>query len=191
VTRPARALFFGLAAALGWMLFALAPPACAEVVTVDGATWLKGEIVPRDYLALSRRAREPGLVLHLDSRGGQVTSAVAIGRLLRATDATARVEAGASCISACVLVLAGAPKRSLDPAAVIGLHRPYDEDDARLPPEEVQRKQARLEAFIKSYLREVNVPTSLYESMLLAPQGRMLPRAELAWYGLDANDRRR
>jgi hypothetical protein len=176
---------------LGLALCALAPTSRAEIVIVDGATWLRGEILPQDLLALSQRAREPGLVLRLDSRGGQLTSAVAIGRLLRAMKAAARVEAGASCLSACVLVLAGAPYRSVAPGAVIGLHRPHDDDDARLPAQVLHDKQARLQAFVKAYLREVNVPTTLFESMQQAPNGRMLPPSELAWYGLDADDRRR
>jgi len=171
-------------------LCVFAPALHAELVTVDGATWLRGEILPPDLLALSRRAREPGLVLHLDSRGGNLTSAIAIGRLLRAMKATARVEAGASCLSACVLVLAGAPHRGIAPGAAIGLHRPHDDEDERLPAQVLRDKQARLEAFVKAYLREVNVPTTLFESMQQAPQGRMLPPSELAWYGLDGDDRR-
>jgi hypothetical protein len=180
--------FRSLACLVALALFAFAVPCGAEVVTVNGATWLRGEILARDLQALSERKR-PGMVVHLDSGGGQLVSGVAIGRLLRQVKGVARVEAGSSCLSACVYVLAGAPQRVVQPGAVVGVHRPYDPDDAHLPPEQRLAKQARLDAFVRAYLKEVHVPPALYDAMLQAPQGRTLPPAELSWYGLDAADR--
>lgn len=178
-----------LASLLAVALLAWAAPARAEVVTAGGATWLQGEILPRDLQTLIDRRRQ-GMVVHLNSGGGQLVSGVAIGRLLRQMNGVALVESGSSCSSACVYVLAGAPYRVVQPGAVIGVHKPYDPDDDRLPAAERESKQARLDAFVRGYLKEVNVPPALYDAMLQAPQGRTLPRAELSWYGLDANDRR-
>lgn len=178
-----------LASLLAAALLACAIPARAEVVSISGATWLQGEILPRDLQTLIER-RRPGMVVHLNSGGGQLVSGVAIGRLLRQMKGVAMVEAGSSCSSACVYVLAGAPYRVVQPGAVVGVHKPYDPDDAHLPAAERESKQARLDAFVRAYLKEVNVPPALYDAMLQAPQGRALPRAELSWYGLDANDRR-
>lgn len=170
-------------------LYAVAPRSGAEVVTVHGATWLRGEIVARDLQTLSAQRRQ-GMVVNLDSGGGQLTAAIAIGRLLHQMKGVARIEAGSSCLSACVFVLAGAPYRVVQAGSVVGIHRPYDPDDARLPAEQRQGKQARLDAFVRAYLKEVNVPPALYEAMLRAPEGRALPPSELSWYGLNANDRR-
>jgi len=169
-------------------LFAVAPRSDAEVVTQNGATWLTGEISVRDLQALRERKRE-GLVVNLNTGGGQVTSAIAIGRLLRETKGVARVEAGSSCLSACVFVLAGAPYRVVQTGAVVGIHRPYDPDDSEITAERHKRKQQRLDEFVRTYLREVNVPRSLYEAMLKSPDVRTLPPAELSWYGLNSTDR--
>jgi hypothetical protein len=178
-----------LAPLLALALVACAAPARAEVVSTGGVTWLKGEILPRDLQTLIDRRRQ-GMVVHLDSGGGQLVSAVAIGRLLRQMKGVAMVEAGSTCFSACVYVLAGAPYREVKPGAVVGVHKPYDPDDDHLPPEQRESKQARLDAFVRTYLKEVNVPPALYDAMLQAPQGRALPPSELSWYGLDANDRK-
>ncbi|MBK6007246.1 hypothetical protein JJB11_14190 [Ramlibacter ginsenosidimutans] len=178
-----------LASLLAFALAAFVAPDRAEVVGVAGATWLKGEILPRDLQSLIERRRQ-GMVVHLDSGGGQLVSAIAIGRLLRQMKGVAIVEAGSSCFSACVYVLAGAPYRVVQPGAVVGVHKPYDPDDDHLPPEVRESKQARLDAFVRAYLKEVNVPPALYDAMLQAPQGRALPPAELGWYGLAANDRK-
>lgn len=174
---------------LALALVAFAAPARAEVISAGGAAWLKGEILPRDLQTLIERRRQ-GMVVHLDSGGGQLVSAIAIGRLLRQMRGVAMIEAGSSCFSACVYVLAGAPYRVVQPGAVVGVHKPYDPDDDHLPREERESKQARLDAFVRTYLKEVNVPPALYDAMLQAPQGRALPPAELSWYGLDANDRK-
>lgn len=177
------------AALLGLGLYVAAPPCAAEVVTLNGSTWLKGEILARDLQALRERGHE-AMVVHLDSGGGQLTSAIAIGRLLRAHKAVVKVGASSSCLSACIFVLAGAPYRVVEPGAVISIHRPYDPEDAQLPAAQREAKQARLDAFVRAYLKEVNVPPALYEAMLNAPDGRALTPPELAWYGLNATDRK-
>lgn len=177
-----------VASVLTVTLSAFAAASGAEVVTIDGATWLRGEILAHDLRVLSER-RQAGMVVNLDSAGGQLVAAVAIGRLLRQMKGVARLAAGSSCLSACVYVLAGAPYRLVQPGATVAVHRPYDPDDARLPLEQRQEKQARLDAFVRAYLKEVNVPPALYDAMLQAPAGRTLQSSQLGWYGLDAHDR--
>ena len=179
----------------GWLaifivlaLYAVAPRTGAEVVIVNGTTWLTGEILPPDLQALREHRRE-GLVVNLNTGGGQVTSAIAIGRLLREVKGVAKVEAGSSCLSACVFVLAGAPYRVVQAGAVVGIHRPYDPTESETAAELQKRKQASLDALVRAYLKEVNVPPSLYEAMLKAPEVRPLPPSELSWYGLNAADR--
>lgn len=72
---------------------------------------------------------------------------------------------------------------------MVGIHRPYDPSDSETPAERQERKQATLDAFVREYLKEVHVPSSLYEAMLKAPEVRVLPPSELSWYGLNATDR--
>jgi hypothetical protein len=178
-----------VAALVGLGLHVAASPSAAEVVTLDGSTWLRGEILARDLQVLRERRHE-GMVVHLDSGGGQLTSAIAIGRLLRAQKGVVRIGGSSSCLSACIFVLAGAPYRFVEAGAVISIHRPHDPEDAQLPAAQREMKQARLDAFVRAYLKEVNVPPALYEAMLNAPGGRTLAPPELAWYGLTTTDRK-
>lgn len=99
---------------------------------------LHGRIVPGSEAvvraALDRAGAGRPTVL-VDSPGGSIAPALAIGRLIRArglTVAVARVaggvptDAGAQCASACVLVLAAGVGRSVGPGAEVGVHRLVD-----------------------------------------------------------------
>ncbi len=99
---------------------------------------LHGRIVPgsenvvRD--ALDRAGPGTSTVL-VDSPGGSIAPALAIGRLIRARGLSVAVargtdgrptETGAACASACVLVLAAGVARSVGPGAGVGVHRLVD-----------------------------------------------------------------
>lgn len=96
---------------------------------------LGGRIVPGSP-AVVRAALDragPGRVAVLiDSPGGSIAPALAIGRMIRARGlpvAVARTarggvaDGGAGCASACVLVLAAGVARSVGPGAGVGVHR--------------------------------------------------------------------
>jgi hypothetical protein len=59
----------------------------------------------------------------INSRGGDVSAAMMIGRIFRQESAFLQVDG--VCISACVLVLAGAVDRFVKNSFMIGIHRPY------------------------------------------------------------------
>ena len=99
---------------------------------------LHGRIVPGSEgvvrAALDRAGAGRPTVL-VDSPGGSVAPALAIGRLIRARGlavAVARLadgtptDADAQCASACVLVLAAGVGRSVGPGAEVGVHRLVD-----------------------------------------------------------------
>jgi hypothetical protein len=64
-----------------------------------------------------------GSAVYLDSLGGDVAAAIEIGRLIRDQKMPAVIDSSAKCVSACVLVLAGATQRKIRGA--VGIHRPY------------------------------------------------------------------
>ena len=99
---------------------------------------LHGRIVPGSLpvvrAALDRAGPGRTTVL-IDSPGGSITPAIAIGRLVRARGLRVEVarvadgrptDASASCASACVLVLAAGTSRGVGPAARVGVHRLVD-----------------------------------------------------------------
>ena len=61
--------------------------------------------------------------VELNSPGGSVNAAIAIGRIVRNEEAGAFVDRGAVCLSSWVLILAGGSFRSFE--GKVGIHRPY------------------------------------------------------------------
>lgn len=61
----------------------------------------------------------------LDSPGGSVDDALAMGQLIHDRGLTTRVNAGALCASSCPIVFAGGATRSASPEAAIGVHQIY------------------------------------------------------------------
>ena len=159
-------------------------------------TWITNKIGKQDYEDLKRiSATIPATTdwhISLNSSGGDVATAINMGRFLRARNASANVGANAICASACVFVLAGATQRAVQThlGGKVGIHRPYDPNDQETTMEGQKKQQQQLEKIIKSFLSDTNVPESLYDEMLRVPPGeiRMLSASELRKYGLNAND---
>lgn len=121
------------------------------------------------------RAIIPPLLLQLDSPGGDPEEAMRLGRWLRRQGGAAEVRGGEQCASACVLVLAGAVRRTTAGAVVV--HRLSLES---APPARARQAWLELDASIRRYLREMNVPAALADLALEVPPegGRALTWAE-------------
>ena len=129
------------------------------------------------------------LFIELDSRGGSIRAALSLGRQIRgANPLSTNVQSGASCVSACVMLLAGGTSRFVEGS--IGIHRPYLDDDRAFTSEEQRRNYAAIEKDVKEYLVSVNVPTSLYDTMFRIPpeKVRYLNERELQTLGLNEDD---
>jgi len=131
---------------------------------------------------LSRTKATP--FFYLNSKGGDVEVAIAIGRQLRRFGATALTWDSSECFSSCVFILAGAVRRIL--AGKIGIHRPYSSRTDKRDYQAIQLDQRRLAKLAKDYLEEVNVSPSLYDAMVrVAPEKiKLLSKSELESYGL-------
>lgn len=124
----------------------------------------------------------------LDSVGGDMKTAIEIGRIMRKNDAIAMIKPSEKCYSACVFILAGAPSRIV--YGLVGIHRPYKADDKATLPKEQKLQQQKTELWAKSYLDEMNVPQSLYDDLMRVPpeKNKILTESELSKYGLNEND---
>lgn len=190
----------------------------ANVEVRDGYTWLVGEISAKDVDLMAafltdyrtttmERAvadfKKMGVILsreeafaklwptvYLDSRGGDVASAMQIGRLMRENRVRVIVLSGRSCLSSCPLALAGAPRRYVDAGARIGIHRLIVNDDRALTSASQKQNYATIEAAVKGYLNEMNIPTTLYDTMFRVPNEklRILSPADLEAFGLSNDD---
>jgi hypothetical protein len=131
------------------------------------------------------RSVAPSLSLELDSPGGDPEEGMRLGRWLRRHRGAAEVKSGEQCASACVLVLAGAVRRT-SPGAVI-VHRLALESTS---PGQAGRAWLDLDASIRRYLARMNVPVALADMALEEPpeSGRALTWAEKRRFLLEGWD---
>ena len=165
---------------------------------------LEGPIGPGDTRRLARLfeadAADPGsavralapargligaLDLELDSPGGETEEGMRLGRWLRRNHGGATVKSGELCASACVLVLAGAVRRTTPGAVVV--HRPYL---GSATPAQARQAWLDLDASIRRYLASMNVPVGLADVALEEPPegGRVLTRKEKRRFLLEGWD---
>ena len=112
-----------------------------------------------------------------------------IGRLLRSKNSAIEVNRDEVCVSACVLVLAGATERSI--SGRVGIHRPYLETpETDVSVGQVQKAYVTLTQQIRAYLREMNLSDKLADDMMIVPpeKVRFLSSNELVNYGLGPID---
>src|SRR6266496_4086355 len=129
-----------------------------------------GEIESKDVqiiksaLERSRRAGMTQVRIFLNSTGGDVDAAIAIGREIRNAKASTWIPSMFSCASACVFVLAAGVDKFVYGAVII--HRPFAESLPKgMTYEKVRFLHSKTEAAVKQYLLEMNVSPALYDEM--------------------------
>lgn len=135
---------------------------------------------------------DPIVFVFLDSKGGELVSAMAIGRLLRDVAARTWVTENSECSSACIFILASGVERNVSPGARLGIHRPYFESDyfAGLTAKEAQTRYSALAKTSRLFLREMGMADRLFDDMLKIPsqKGRYLDSSYAEQVGLDGMD---
>ena len=128
------------------------------------------------------------LLVRLDTNGGNVEASLDIGKMLRKEEATAVVGDDAVCLSSCVLILAGAPYRTI--AGRVGIHRPYMPNDTNTSVKLQKQKYSNLGKVVRKYLVDMNVQPKLYDDMVyISPENvKILSAENLTSYGLNGND---
>ncbi|MAQ37829.1 MULTISPECIES: hypothetical protein [Thioclava] len=127
-----------------------------EVEGIGSVLLLNGAIAPGDadrletYLerfAEGDATEEPPTTVALSSPGGEVTEALAIGRVLREAEKNTVILPGMACMSACPYVLAAGQERRVSPDGYVGMHQHYYDENLYMPAyfavEEIQRGQGR------------------------------------------------
>lgn len=146
----------------------------AEKARVDAASAAKGaQLVGRGSVSVA-----------LDSHGGNIWVAMSIGRLIRKYSFQTRVEVGASCVSACVYLLAAGSGRYV--GGRVGIHRPYLPNDGVTSARAKRAQYAGINAQTRQYLEEMALPTSLHDRMMRTPPDRvaLLSAQDVSKYGL-------
>lgn len=124
--------------------------------------------------------------LILQSPGGSVSDALALGRHVRAQGINTTMLAGEFCYSACPYLLVAGLSRDIDAAASVGVHQHYFGENTFLPAafavEDIQRGQGE----VMTYLDEMGIDPLVMQHALSTPPDEiyvLLPE-ELERYGI-------
>lgn len=157
---------------------------------------ISGKTLEQVREGLSRVQGDPlpaGLIVLLDSQGGDGVAAMNIGRLLR--ERKAHVFVTGQCASACIFVLAAGVMRGA-PAYTVGIHRGrLTTKDSRTgatlevdvaKDASAARELAKYEAMAAAYFSEMGMPPELFEAMQSHRLKGVfrLNDTELTFYGL-------
>jgi hypothetical protein len=165
-----------------------------QVVTVSLRGVINEKAVASLEAAVLRVTGEPlpaGLIINLDSPGGDGMAAIRLGRIAR--EHKAHVFVRGRCLSACVFVLAGGVVRSA-PDGAVGIHRgsltAHRPGVGSVP---VDFKNPRVQAILDAaereaaaYFAEMGMPAELFAAMQSVPHADMkrLSREEAGKVGL-------
>lgn len=131
-----------------------------------------GQIAAGDadrFAAWLDRTRPQARVVALDSSGGSVSDALAIGRTIRAAGFETRVDDGAVCLSACPYVFAGGITRTVAEGGVVGVHQHYFGQNTVLPAFMAVGDLQRAQAGVMEFLVEMGIDLRLMTHALRTP----------------------
>jgi ATP-dependent protease ClpP protease subunit len=161
-------------------------PSCRALVRLDGR--IDKSSVSAFAAALSRIQAFPAdgsvaIRVRLRSSGGEVESALEIGRIMRRIKAAAVVQQDDQCLSSCIFVLIGASERQV--SGTVGIHRPYA-DSAEATLRTLTAFQKEVTQKLYAFVDEMNVQRQLVDDMMtVAPDTiRTLAPSQLYNYGI-------
>ncbi len=152
---------------------------------------IQGQIVAgtraRFEKALARLQQREPLIVELDSQGGDVATALKMGRMLRSSRGHTVINGNATCASACVLLFGAGVSRFVVNGGKLGIHRPAlaaapaESDTATV---KAAADQGARE--LRTYAAEMNINERLIDDMLVVPPQnvRWLSSEDRQGYGL-------
>jgi hypothetical protein len=155
--------------------------ALAQAMTFDlvggGRLMATGTITPgssRTFAAEIERRGDYVKTVVLNSPGGSVTDALAMGRLIRARKFSTEVEAGKYCASSCPLVFAGGTERRAGDRATIGVHQVAAIKTAVNGPTRDEMSIAQnISARCQRYLGEMGVDLQVWVHAMETPNDKL------------------
>lgn len=147
-------------------------PEALEFDAAEGVLQISGQIAPGDadrFAEWLDRTRPEVSRVALDSSGGSVSDALAIGRTIRAAGYDTTVPNGAVCLSACPYILAGGVARVVAAEGVVGVHQHYFGQNTILPAFMAVSDLQRAQAGVMDYLVQMGVDLRLMTYALRTP----------------------
>jgi hypothetical protein len=154
---------------------AMAKPMTFELV---GNGWLMatGTITPGISEAFAAEVGKRGDYIKtvvLNSPGGSVTDALAMGRLIRERKFATEVEAGKYCASSCPLVFAGGVERRAGDKAAIGVHQVAAISSASAAPRDEMDVAQRISARCQRYLGDMGISLQVWVHAMETPHDKL------------------
>jgi hypothetical protein len=109
----------------------------------------------------------------LNSPGGSVTDALAMGRLIRENRFATEVEAGKYCASSCPLVFAGGIERRAGDKATIGVHQIAALSSANAPPRDEMSAAQNISARCQRYLGDMGISLQVWVHAMETPHDKL------------------
>jgi hypothetical protein len=109
----------------------------------------------------------------LNSPGGSVTDALAMGRLIRERKFATEVEAGKYCASSCPLVFAGGVERRAGDKAAIGVHQVAAISSASTAPRDEMDVAQRISARCQRYLGDMGISLQVWVRAMETPHDKL------------------
>jgi hypothetical protein len=155
---------------------AMAKPMTFELVG-GGKLMATGTITPGLSEAFAAEVGKRGDYIKtvvLNSPGGSVTDALAMGRLIRERKFATEVEAGKYCASSCPLVFAGGVERRAGDKAAIGVHQVAATGSANnaAPRDEMDVAQ-RISARCQRYLGDMGINLQVWVHAMETPHDKL------------------
>lgn len=109
----------------------------------------------------------------LNSPGGSVTDALAMGRLIREKKFATEVEAGKYCASSCPLLFAGGVERRAGDKAAIGVHQIAAIGSANAAPRDEMDVAQRISARCQRYLGDMGINLQAWVHAMETPHDKL------------------
>lgn len=154
---------------------AMAKPMTFELVG-DGKLMVTGTITPGISEAFAAEVGKRGdyvKTVVLNSPGGSVTDALAMGRLIREKKFATEVEAGKYCASSCPLVFAGGVERRAGDKAAIGVHQVAAISSASAAPRDEMDVAQRISARCQRYLGQMGISLQVWVHAMETPHDKL------------------
>jgi len=147
-------------------------PSALEFEEEEDAIRITGQIAAGDadrFVEWLETNRPQASQVMLDSSGGSVSDALAIGRTIRSASYTTRIGDGAVCLSACPYILAGGTLRQVADGGIVGVHQHYFGKNTILPAFMAVADVQRAQASVMDYLVQMGVDLRLMPLALRTP----------------------
>jgi hypothetical protein len=155
---------------------AMAKPMTFELVG-GGRLIANGTITPgisQKFAAEAERHGEYIKTVVLNSLGGSVADAIAIGRLIREKKFATEVEAGKYCVSSCPLVFAGGIDRRAGEKAEIGVHQVAAmRSGVNGPPRDEMSVAQDISARCQRYLGDMGINLQVWVHAMETPHDKL------------------